>query len=128
MGVLYIPNTLVLINGAPHPEAGKKLIDWLLRPEIEERLAASATAQIPVRRSVKVPEHVRRPDQVGAIMTVEWDRVGREWDQWVDHTRARIDAAGAEQAESTLTWILIGVGAVVLIAVIALKRATAEPT
>jgi len=127
-GVLYIPNTLVLIKGAPHPESGKKLIDWLLRPEIEERLAASATAQIPVRRNVKVPDHVRRPDQVGAIMQADWERVGREWDQWVDHTRARIDAAGAEQAESTLTWILVAVGVVVLLAVIFLKRATSEPT
>jgi iron(III) transport system substrate-binding protein len=126
-GVLYIPNTLVLIKGAPNPDAGKKLIDWLLRPAIEERLAASATAQIPVREGVKVPDHVRRPDQIGAVMTVDWERVGREWDQWVDHARAKIDVAGADEAESTLTWIIVAVGAAVLIGVLALKRATSEP-
>ncbi|MEM8882471.1 MAG: extracellular solute-binding protein [Planctomycetota bacterium] len=128
VGVLYIPNTLVLVKDAPRPEAGKKLIDWLLRREIEEKLAFSATAQIPVRRGVKVPEHVKRPDQIGAIMPVDWERVGREWDRWVDHTRAKLDAAGADEAESTLSWLLVGVGVVILIGVVLLKRATGEPT
>jgi len=120
VGVLYMPNTVVLIKGAPNPAAGKRFIDWVLRPEVEEMLAHSATAQIPVRRGVKVPAHVRRPDQVGTIMQVNWDRVGREWDRWVEHTRLKIEAAGAEETQSTLTWLLVGL--------ILLKRATGEPT
>jgi iron(III) transport system substrate-binding protein len=128
VGVLYLPNTLVMIKGAPNPDNAKKLIDWLLRPEIEERLAKSATAQIPVRRRVPTPDHVRRPDQIGAIMPADWDRVGAEWDRWVEHCRAKLSAAGADETESTLTWILVAVGIVVLIGVIVLKRATGEPT
>ncbi|MHC4407507.1 MAG: extracellular solute-binding protein [Planctomycetota bacterium] len=128
VGVLYIPNTLVLIKGGPNPANGKKLIDWLLRPEIEQDLAHSATAQIPVRRGVKVPDHVRRPDQIGTIMPANWERIGREWDRWVDHTRVKLESAGAEETESTLTWLLVGIGVVVLLGVLMLKRATGEPT
>lgn len=55
-GTLVMPNTIALVKGAPHPEEGRKLIDWVLRPEIEARLAASRSAQMPVRRSVAVPD------------------------------------------------------------------------
>lgn len=127
-GVLYIPNTLVLIKGAPNVENGKKLIDWLLRPEVEQRLARSASAQIPVRRGVPVPDHVRRPDQIGSVMPADWPRIGAEWDRWVEHCRAKLSAAGVDETESTLTWILVGVGIAVLIGVVILKRATGEPT
>lgn len=48
-GTLLIPNALSLMKGAPHTAEGKALIDWLLRPEIEEALAASRSVQIPLR-------------------------------------------------------------------------------
>lgn len=38
IGTLLIPTTIGLVNGAPHGEEGKKLIDWLLRPEVEQEL------------------------------------------------------------------------------------------
>jgi iron(III) transport system substrate-binding protein len=124
-GVMYLPNSLVLVKGAPHPEAGKKLIDWLLRPEIERALAYSATAQIPVRPGVEVPEHVRRPDQVGKVMVVDWDTVGREYDRWVEHVRQEL----AKKAESggTLAWIIGGVVIVGALLVLLLKRVMRAP-
>src|SRR5262249_54050808 len=33
LGTLFIPNTLALIKGAPNPEGGRKLIDFLLSDE-----------------------------------------------------------------------------------------------
>src|SRR5262249_34302893 len=47
LGTLFIPNTLAIIKGSPHPEAAKKLVDYLLSPAVEEKLAAGASAQIP---------------------------------------------------------------------------------
>ena len=126
IGVMYIPNSLMLIKGAPHPEEGKQLIEWLLSPRIEEQLAHSRTAQIPVRPGVKVPDNVRRPDQVGKVMALEWDRVGKEYDQWVARAIGRLDAVA--QPATTLYWILGGVVVAALILVVALKRATGEPT
>lgn len=49
IGALLIPNTLALIRNCPHPEAGKKLIDFLLDPSVENTLAVGRSAQIPVR-------------------------------------------------------------------------------
>src|SRR5437773_11119319 len=49
MGTLIIPNCTVLIAGGPHPEAARRFIDYLLRPETEQALATSEAAQIPLR-------------------------------------------------------------------------------
>ena len=52
MGTLFFPNTLSVIKGCPHPDAARKLIDYLLSPEVEaegSRLRAGA-AQIPLNR------------------------------------------------------------------------------
>src|SRR6185503_17168773 len=39
-------------------EAARRFVDWALRPEIEAELAASRSAQVPVRASVPRPAHV----------------------------------------------------------------------
>jgi len=58
VGTLLIPNTIAVLADAPHPEAARRFIDWALRPEIEAELAASRSAQIPVRAEVPRPAHV----------------------------------------------------------------------
>lgn len=50
VGAFLIPNTVALINGAPHPETGKRLIDFLLSPQVETLLAESESQNIPVRQ------------------------------------------------------------------------------
>jgi iron(III) transport system substrate-binding protein len=50
MGTLLLPNTLALIKDCPHPDAGLRLIDYLLSPEVEARLADGPSAQIPLHR------------------------------------------------------------------------------
>ncbi len=57
-GTLLIPNTIGILAAAPHPEAARRFVDWALRQEIEAELAASRSAQIPVRASVARPAHV----------------------------------------------------------------------
>jgi len=58
LGTLVIPNTVALIKGAPHPDAAKRLIDYLLSPEVEAKLASMRSIQIPLNPAVKVPEGV----------------------------------------------------------------------
>jgi len=53
LGTLLIPNSLAIVKGARNPEAAKRLVDWLLRPEIEERLAGSRSVQIPLREGLE---------------------------------------------------------------------------
>jgi len=57
IGTLLIPNTVALIRNGPHPDAGRRLIDYLLSEEVGARLAASDSMQIPVRTRVKSPSH-----------------------------------------------------------------------
>lgn len=58
LGTLLIPNTVAILKAAPHPDAARQFVDWVLSREIEERLAFSRSAQIPLRDSVPRPAHV----------------------------------------------------------------------
>jgi iron(III) transport system substrate-binding protein len=75
-GTLLIPNTVAILKSAPRPEAARRFVDWVLRPEIEAELAASRSAQIPVRASVPRPAHVADPASF-RVMQVDLRAVGR---------------------------------------------------
>jgi iron(III) transport system substrate-binding protein len=70
-GTLIVPNAAVLIAGAPHPDEAKKFIEYLLSAEVEQALAASEAAQMPLRPGVPVPPGVRRLDEIAAL-TVDY--------------------------------------------------------
>lgn len=52
-GTLLIPCTVALLAGAPSPENGRKLVDFLLSAEVEELLAKSDSGNIPVRAALR---------------------------------------------------------------------------
>jgi iron(III) transport system substrate-binding protein len=79
LGTLFIPNTLAVIKGAPNPENARRLIDWLLRPEIETRLALGPSGQIPLNRNVDVELRVESPRTVKA-MDVDFADATDHWD------------------------------------------------
>lgn len=75
-GLLLIPNTVMILAGAPHPENARRLVDFLLSEAVEAELAAGDSAQIPVRAAVPRPAHVL--DLAGLkLMPVDWAEVGR---------------------------------------------------
>jgi len=53
-----MPNMVSLIANAPHPEAGKRLINYLLSPEVERSLAQSEAVQIPLHAGVEGPKNI----------------------------------------------------------------------
>lgn len=59
IGCLIVPNAAVLIAGAPHPDAAKRLIDYLLSKDTERKLALSDAAQIPLHPDVAPPAQLR---------------------------------------------------------------------
>jgi iron(III) transport system substrate-binding protein len=79
LGVLFIPNTLALIKGAPHPAAAQKLIEYLLSSEVEIALAKSPSAQIPLNTKVKVETRVKTPKDVTS-MKVDFNRAAEEFE------------------------------------------------
>lgn len=75
-GTLVIPTTVVLVRGAPHPAAGRKLIDHLLSPDVERHMAERA-AHMPLRPGVSAPATVKRAADVRALQ-VDYGKVAGE--------------------------------------------------
>jgi len=84
LGTLFIPNTLAIVKGAPHPEEAKLLIEYLLSPEVEIALAECPSAQIPLGRSVDFKARVRTPEEIKA-MDVDFARAAEEFAAAADY-------------------------------------------
>jgi iron(III) transport system substrate-binding protein len=73
IGVPVMPNMVSLIAGAPHPDEGKRLIDYLLSPEVERKLAESAAVQIPLHADVPPPRNIP-PISTFKAMTLDYGK------------------------------------------------------
>ena len=80
LGTLFIPNTLAVIKGAPHPAGAEALANHLLSPEVEAALADGPGAQIPLLRSTQTPARVETPRTVHA-MAVDFEMAAKLWDE-----------------------------------------------
>lgn len=85
-GTLLIPNSIAVLAGAPHPEAARRFVDWVLRPEVEAELARSRSAQIPVRPEVSRPAHVKAPPDFEP-MQVDYRAIGERIGERADRFR-----------------------------------------
>lgn len=86
MGTLFIPNTLAIIKGSPNPAEARKLIDYLLTPEIEIALSRGASAQIPLNVKVNVPLRVETPRTIKS-MEIDFEEAVRKWDSAAQFVR-----------------------------------------
>lgn len=96
LGTLIIPNTLAIVNDAPHRAEAEQLVEYLLA--VEGTLAAGPSAQIPLNPAVKevsrvVPgsdrgdaglaagEDARRGSLAGiVVMRVDFAKAAKNWD------------------------------------------------
>jgi iron(III) transport system substrate-binding protein len=78
MGTLFIPNTLAVIRGAPHREAARRLVDYLLSPQVETRLAQGASAQIPLNPEVTVALRIETPATIRP-MQIDFAQAAQMW-------------------------------------------------
>jgi iron(III) transport system substrate-binding protein len=79
LGTLFIPNTLAIIKGSPHPELARRLVDFLLAPATEEQLAQGPSAQIPLNPKVAAEPKVQTPQTVKA-MSADFPAAAKAWD------------------------------------------------
>ena len=80
LGTLFIPNTLAIIKGGPNPQAARQLVDYLLTPEVEAKLAAGPSAQIPLNPDVKTEVRVETPHTIKP-MEVDFQAAADCWEQ-----------------------------------------------
>ena len=78
LGTLFIPNTVAIIKGCPHPAAARQLVDFLLTPEVESQLAAGPSAQIPLHKKAKPGGRVETPATLHA-MEVSFEAAAEKW-------------------------------------------------
>lgn len=79
LGTLFIPNTLAIIRGGPNPAAARRLVDYLLSPEVETMLAVGPSAQIPLNPNVHAPDRVKTPATIRS-MKVDFDAAAEKWE------------------------------------------------
>lgn len=89
-GAVLIPNSVALIAECPHPDAGRRLIDYLLSAEVERRLAASRSAQVPLGRDLSELE--------------------TPWDGMVERGSMGFDPTAAAEDKETVVELLRSVG------------------
>ncbi|MGE0703397.1 MAG: extracellular solute-binding protein [Vicinamibacterales bacterium] len=58
LGVPMMPNMVSLVANAPHPDEGRRLIDYLLSEDVERQLADSEAVQIPLHAGVPGPANI----------------------------------------------------------------------
>lgn len=79
-GTLLIPNAAVLIANGPNGENGRKFIDYLLTPEVEQALAEGEAAQIPLRSGVPVPAGMKTLPDIKQ-MKVDYAKVAKKLEE-----------------------------------------------
>ena len=72
IGTMLIPNSVAILENCPHPEAARKLVDFILSERVAALLAASKSAQIPLRESVTGPS-APQILKVGEFRQMRWD-------------------------------------------------------
>ena len=77
LGCFVVPNAVILVHGGPHPEAARRLADFLLSPETEKQLAEADCAQIPLHPGVPVPADFPALEGI-RTMDVPWAAVARK--------------------------------------------------
>ena len=82
LGTLFIPNTVALVKGGPNSDAAKKLIDYLLSPEVEKMLAEGEARQIPLNPNAlaKLPAAMQ-PARTARTLPVDFDKAADAWER-----------------------------------------------
>ena len=80
IGTLFIPNTVAVLADAPHPDAARQLVDYILSVEVERKLAGFDGAQIPLHASLQSEEH-QLPIERMKAMEVDYAEVGARIDE-----------------------------------------------
>jgi iron(III) transport system substrate-binding protein len=79
LGTLFIPNTLAILKSCPHPAAARRLVEFLLSPEVEAKLAVGPSGQIPLNPQVKVKPKVETPETIRP-MKVDFSAAADKWE------------------------------------------------
>jgi len=78
LGVMAIPNTLVILKGCPHPEQARELREYLLTPKIENALANGPSGQVPLHPQATASPRIKPWSEL-RLQAVDWNRAADAW-------------------------------------------------
>ncbi len=81
--VMWIPCSVAMVENAPHPDAARELIDFLVSAEVERALAASDSRNVPVRAGLRQTLGLEGPEPT----PLDFDRVVDSMPQAMQATR-----------------------------------------
>jgi iron(III) transport system substrate-binding protein len=76
LGTPLMPNVAILVEDAPHPEAGKQFIEFLVSADAEQILAESDAAQYPLHAGAVGPKPLPPLERI-RVMDVDYGEVAR---------------------------------------------------
>jgi iron(III) transport system substrate-binding protein len=79
-GTLFIPNTAAIVRGCRNRQNARRMVDYLLSPEVETKLAEGASAQIPLNPEVKAKIRLETPAGI-KTMQVDFSAAAEKWDE-----------------------------------------------
>lgn len=126
LGTLVIPNSVMIMKGAPSLEPAKKLVDYLISAKVEKMLAEGRAAQMPLQPGVETPAHVKSVQEL-TTMKVDFGAVGKAIGGRTRDLIERFEKVQGgqvvEESSSTmaLVWALIALGLAVLFVWLAVK-------
>ncbi len=78
LGALFIPNTLCLIRGAAHRASAEALMQYLLTPQVEQKLAEGPSAQFPLHADATAQPRIADASVRG--MDVDFSAAADAWE------------------------------------------------
>ena len=82
LGTVFIANTLAIVKGAPNREGAKKLVEYLLLPTTEMKLATGGGYQFPLAPAiVLVPHPALKSRQQVKVAEVNFEKAADLWDE-----------------------------------------------
>lgn len=80
LGTLYIPNTIAILQGCPHPQQARQLADFLLSAEVESELSRGPSGQVPLHADAPGTGRIRSPSEL-RTMQVDFAAAGARWEE-----------------------------------------------
>ena len=77
-----------MIKGSPHAAEARRLVDYILSPQVEARLALGPSAQVPLNPDVTVQPPIKTPRTIRA-MQVDFEKAAEKWDDVAKFLRER---------------------------------------
>lgn len=89
-GTLFIPNSLCVLQRAPHPAAAASLADYLISEKVESRLTMGNSAQFPVWPTAKQRSRLETGEAI-RWAEVDFEKAAAHWEEIAETLKALYD-------------------------------------